>query len=164
MRNGRSILLSALLLALLWWLLVGHSVASWLVAVPAIAIASWLAWHLKAPHLLRFDGWALLRFLPLFLRESVQGGVTVAWRVLSPRLEICPQRVNYRCTLQQPAARVFFILCVNLLPGTLVVHFRGDDLKVHLLDCANDAVSGMAELEQAVAAIFPEPCQPEVSP
>lgn len=162
MRNGRSILLSALLLALLWWLLVGHSVASWLVAVPAISLAVWLIVQLNSPCRLCFDGWALLRFLPLFIRESVQGGATVAWRVLSPRLAICPQRIDYHCVLQQPAAQVFFMLCVNLLPGTLVVCHRGQVLHVHVLDCNADPVSGMAELEQAVAAIFREPCPPEV--
>lgn len=164
MRNGRSILFSALSLALLWWLLVGHSAASWLVAAPTIALACWLAMQLNSPRCLCFDGWALLRFLPLFFRESVRGGASVAWRVLSPRLVICPRQALYCCTLQQPAARVFFILCVNLLPGTLVLRHGEENLTVHLLDCTADPLSGMAALEQAVAAIFREPCSPEACP
>jgi len=154
MTNGRSTLLTTIFLATIWWLLSDQQTSSWLIGIPTVGFAIWVASRLQSSPDSTFSWIALLRLLPLFFRESIQGGLTVAVRVLSPRLVVHPTLVDFHSTLQQPAARVFFIVCVNLLPGTLIARHNGAHLTAHLLEADSDALDGMRNLEQAVARIF----------
>jgi len=153
---NRSTLATLTLLAGVWWLLSDGDPASWAIGLPAVAAAGWSARRLGS----RGDGavsvLGLLRFLPLFLWESLRGGTDVALRTLAPRMRIHPGLALYRTRLQRQDARVFFTNCVCLLPGTLAANLEGDRLDIHLLDVDSDPTDELGHLERAVSRVFPE--------
>jgi len=141
-------------LALLWWIVAGGTVSSWIVGGPTIVAAALLApraprepWRLSLP--------GALRFTAFFLRESLRGGVDVARRVSAPRPRVAPGLVRYRWRLPEGGpARALFALCVSLLPGTLVANVGGRDLLIHALDTGAPVAVELAALEDAVAGLF----------
>jgi len=149
-----SYLLVTLFFAALWWLLTGGLINSWIVGLPVVIVASWSAWRLGMSERWLISVSGLLRFVPLFLWESMRGGINVARRTLAPRMRIQPAFTVYRTALQQQGARVFFANCVCLLPGTLAADLQGERLKVHLLDASRDPHAELHRLEQAVAVIY----------
>lgn len=154
MLKDRSILLTAALLAGLWWLLTGGQADSWLIGVPAISMACWALWLLPMERRNPVSVTGILRFLPLFFYESLRGGVAVARRVLSPTVTLRSEMVSYHTCLQCAGARVFFLTCINLLPGTLVAEVSGASLRIHLLDADSDALADVRALERVVARVF----------
>lgn len=154
MAKGRSILLAAVFLAAIWWLLSGGSGQGWLVGVPTVGFAAFFAWRLQSFPGGRFYWTALLRLITLFFRESIRGGFTVALRVMSPQLSVRPALEDYHSALQRPAARVLFMICVNLLPGTLIARHKGAGFTVHLLDYDAGSREDMRTLEAAIARVF----------
>ena len=144
------------LLALLWFVLTGGDASSWIVGVPTIATALLLARQVAgstAPW--RLDPAGILRFVAFFLRESVRGGIDVARRVSARRLRVAPGLVRYRWRLAPGGpARTTFVLCVSLLPGTLVVAVGEHDLLLHALDATTPVARELAALEQHVAGLF----------
>ena len=155
---ARSLALAALL-ALIWFVLAGGAPSSWIVGVPAIATALLLARRVEvatAPW--RLDPAGVLRFAAFFLRESVRGGIDVAGRVSARRLRVAPGLVRYRWRLAPgDPARTTFVLCVSLLPGTLVVAAGERDLLIHALDATTPVAGELAALEQHVAGLFALP-------
>ncbi len=145
------------LLAGLWWLLTNGAPASWLIGVPVVLAAGWSLQHLHSANTRSLSISGLIGFLPLFLWESLRGGIDVARRTLAPRLRIHPGFVIYPTRLQSDAARVFFINCVSLLPGTLAADFNDDQLTIHMLDDRIDPEDELRRLEQAVLRIYPHP-------
>ena len=141
-------------LAALWWLLTGGEPGSWLVGVPAVAAAGWAAWSLRAGNRDPVSVTGLLRFLPLFIWESLRGGIDVARRTLTPQMPLQPGFIEYRTGLAQQNARVFFANSVCLLPGTLAADLRDDRLEIHTLDTELDTLSELARLERAVARVY----------
>ncbi len=132
----------------LWWLLAGADTASWVVGLPTVAVAGWAAQRLKVGQGGAVSALGLLRFIPFFIGESLQGGVDVAMRTLSPTMRIRPGFTVFRTELRREDAIVFLINCANLLPGTLVTDLRGDRLDIHLIDVGVDAEDGLRRLEK----------------
>jgi multicomponent Na+:H+ antiporter subunit E len=97
------------------------------------------------------------RFAPLFLWESLRGGIDVAARVMGPRVAVRPGFLVYPSRLTDPGARVFLANCVSLLPGTLAADLEGHRLEVHVLDTEGSAARDLARLEAAVGALFRDP-------
>jgi multicomponent Na+:H+ antiporter subunit E len=155
MTFDRQDLFSLLAFASLWWLLSGGAPGSWLIGVPVVLAAGWAARRLRMGESWTISATGVLRFLPLFLWESLRGGIDVARRTLAPRLRVQPGFTLYRVGLQQDSARVFFANCVCLLPGTLAADLQGDQLRVHVLDASHDPQLELARLEHAVALIYP---------
>jgi multicomponent Na+:H+ antiporter subunit E len=147
-------ILSFLAFASLWWLLSGGAPGSWLIGIPAVLAAGWVARRLGIGERWTISTPGVLRFLPLFLWESLRGGIDVARRTLAPRLRIQPGFIVYRTCLQRPRARVFFANCVCLLPGTLAADLQDDRLRVHMLDAGLDPQVELQRLERAVALIY----------
>ena len=143
-----------LTLAALWWLLSNGAPGAWVVGAPVVLAASWSAWRLRTGQNMTMSLAGLLRLIPLFLWESLRGGIDVAGRTLAPRVRVRPGFTDYHTALRQPAARVFFANCVCLLPGTLTADLRGEHLHVHLLDSGVDAAAEMQRLERAVARVY----------
>lgn len=138
----------------LWWLLSDGHPESWMVGVPAVLAASWAAHRLGTGERWTISAWGVVRFLPLFVWESLRGGIDVARRTLAPRLRIRPGFINYQLGLTQQNARVFFANCVCLLPGTLAANLQDNALSVHLLDSGIDPQADLRRLEQAVALVY----------
>jgi multicomponent Na+:H+ antiporter subunit E len=143
-----------LLLAVLWWLITQGRMDAWLVGLPAVVLATLASVALDNEQRSGFSLAALPAFLILFLRDSVRGGLDVAWRTLGPKVRVAPGFLRYRLRVDHPAARVLLINCVSLLPGTLVADLDGDDAELHLLDIAVDPTPQLMQLEQAVGRLF----------
>lgn len=144
-------------LAALWWLVSSGAPGSWLVGVPFVMAAAWAFQRLGGGTATAPSVAGLARFAPFFLWESLRGGVDVVGRTLAPRPAIRPGFVRYPLALRGLTARVFFINCVSLVPGTLAAEIHGDELVVHALNTAVDPRPGLERLESAVARIFHEP-------
>jgi multicomponent Na+:H+ antiporter subunit E len=142
-------------LAGLWWLIAQGRPDAWLVGLPTVAIAALVSVRLGGAALPRLSLAGVPRFVALFLRESLAGGLDVARRTLGAKLRIQPGFRRYRMRLDHASARVLFVNCVSLLPGTLAVELDGDDLEMHLLDASEDPQPQLLQLEQAIAGLFP---------
>jgi multicomponent Na+:H+ antiporter subunit E len=142
--------LQALGLAGLWAILTGGR--GWVVGIPVILLAC-LAGNRSA-----FGGrWSVagvVRFLPYFAWNSLQGGVDVALRALHPRLPIDPGLLHYETRLDLESARILMANTVTLLPGTLSADLRGNGLTVHVLNARGPTVERLAQLERRVADLF----------
>lgn len=144
------------LLALLWFVLTGGAVSSWIVGLPTIAGALVLARQVERLTLpWRLDPAGALRFVTYFVRESVRGGIDVAGRVSARRLHIAPGLVRYRWRLPADGpARPLFALSVCLLPGTLIAAMDEHEMLIHALDAKAPVAAELAALEQRVAGLF----------
>lgn len=157
-RGDRETRLGALgaLLVLLWFVLTGGAVSSWIVGVPTIGAALVLAQHFERPTLRwRLDPIGVLRFAIYFVSESARGGIDVAGRVSTRRLRVAPSLVRYRWRLPADGpSRALFALSVSLLPGTLVAAMGEHEVLIHALDAEAPVNDELAELEQRVAGLF----------
>ncbi|MEJ2604459.1 MAG: Na+/H+ antiporter subunit E, partial [Gammaproteobacteria bacterium] len=91
--NWRRGLRRLLAFALLWALVSGADVHSWLIGVPAVLVATGISMQLwRGPPLsLR----RLLLFLPWFIHQSLAGAVDVAIRALRPAMPLAPGVIHY---------------------------------------------------------------------
>ena len=149
-----NVLARTAILAGLWWLIVQGRADAWLVGLPAVALASWASIRLGGNEPPRLSPGGLVAFITLFLRESLRGGLDVARRTLGLVLRIEPGFRRYRLHLRHPAARVLFINCVGLLPGTLAADLDTDHAELHLLDTGMNPDPQLLRLEQAIARLF----------
>ena len=140
--------------AFLWWLMADGQHSSWIIGLPATLFAAWAFLRLnpKAGHYLSIIG--LLRFIPFFLIESLRGGIDVASRTLHPRLNIKPGFYRYQLKLEDGLQRLFFVNCVNLLPGTLTADIHEDCIEIHLLSEDIDPEAGLSRLQEAISQLF----------
>jgi multicomponent Na+:H+ antiporter subunit E len=144
----------ATLFALLWWILTEGDSSSWGVGIPVIVAATIMSVTLLPYYRWRWRFLGLMRFIPFFLWQSWSGSVDVARRALSPRLPLTPRFLAYRLRLTDSSARVFFVNVVSLLPGTVSVELRDEQLIVHALDSKAAVLDELQLLEGAVAALF----------
>lgn len=142
--------------AALWWLLSGGAPNSWIVGVPTVSVTTWAAVRLQANSRWNFSLIGLLRLLPLFISESLRGGVDVATRTLAPKMRIAPGFITFDTQLRKHQAQVFFANCICLLPGTLAADWQDERLTVHLLDNKQDPTPQLRRLERAVGLIYRE--------
>ena len=148
-----------LLLAVLWWLITLGRTDAWLVGLPAVVLAALASVALGNNRYAGFSPAALPAFVILFLRDSVRGGLDVAWRTLGPDLRVAPGFLRYRLRVDHPAARVLLINCIGLLHGTLAADLEGDHAELHLLDTGVDPAPQLRQLEQAIARLFGAPLE-----
>ncbi|NBC11122.1 MAG: cation transporter [Planctomycetes bacterium] len=148
------------LFALLWAVLAGGSASSWIIGAPTVVFATWMSLRLSAASDASgrrgMTPSGLLGFVPLFLLESLRGGLDVAGRVMRPQLRIQPGFHAYAPRLRDPVARIVFLDSISLLPGTLSADLRDDIIQVHALDTASDLDPELERLERAVARLFGE--------
>jgi len=144
-----AIAVAAALLAL-WALLSGGT--GWLYGVPAALIGAGIGAWLAPGSLHRPRPFAILRFMGLFLVNSLRGGADVAWRALHPAMPMAPTWTDYPLRLHTPAGRALFLVTVSLMPGTLAADLRNGTVRVHVL--TPEMAAGLPQLEQAVASIF----------
>jgi multicomponent Na+:H+ antiporter subunit E len=140
--------------AALWAALSGGAPDTWLVGGPVVVAATATSLRLR-PHLTAW--WSLpglLRFVAIFLRESVRGGIDVARRAFHPDLPLRPGLVRFETRLPTGPAEVALINAVSLLPGTLGADLRGRQLTLHVLDTAAPVEAETRALETAIAAAF----------
>lgn len=149
-----SLLGRTLLLGILGWAFVEGEVESPALSAGAVLLAALASLAALPPGGGRWRAAETVRFVPFFLLRSVQGGVDVARRALHPRLPILPGALVYPLRLPEGSVRVFFVVVLCLVPGTLSVRLEGDSLRVHLLHRGVPARERIEELEERVAALF----------
>lgn len=143
-----------------FWLLLGGGQGIPYAAVAAIAggvVSAWLApgaLHQARPL-------AILRFLALFVQQSLVGGADVAWRALRPSMPLTPDWHDYPVSLRTPAGQSLLLITVSLTPGTLCADMDNGVMRVHVLTPA--MAEGIPRVERAIAAIFSDELQ-EASP
>lgn len=148
-------ILRVLSLALLWWVLTGGDVGSWLFGGPVILfLASWRRGETAATGQ-RLRPWRLVSFVPFFFWRSFTGSCDVAWRAMHRRLPIAPavRTIRFRLPPETPA-RIVYANCINMLPGTLSADWIDDDLHVHLLVDGAKPVIALRQLEDHVGLLF----------
>jgi multicomponent Na+:H+ antiporter subunit E len=153
-KNVMRLLTIVVTVAALWWLIADGQPSSWIIGIPAILYASWAFVRLKPQPGIYVSLTGLLRFIPFFLIESLRGGIDVASRTLQPRLNINPGFYRHQMKLEDNVKRVFFINCVNLLPGTLTADIHEEWIEIHLLSEDINPEAGLLRLEEAVGRIF----------
>jgi multicomponent Na+:H+ antiporter subunit E len=164
-------LLPGVLFVGIWILLVGTDPLAWIVGAPAVVAATIMHARLRAAPATTdviadrsaLSPSALIGFIPFFLWESLRGGLDVAARVLVPRMRVHPGLHLYSTRLHGSAARVVFVNCISLLPGTLSADLRGSQLTIHALDVTLPLDADLHRLEERVARLFGEPLVPRPS-
>jgi len=153
-RFGRARAAFVLLLAVTWWVLSGGGPGSWIVGVPAIAVATaWSVRHAAGPGRLP-QPFAFIRFAAYFLRESLRSGIYVAGLAVRPGARPEPHFVLYDLRLPPGPARWTFLNTVSLLPGTLSVAIADEALSVHRISAGPDHDADLHECERRVAGLF----------
>jgi len=149
-----SILLRTSALVLLWWLLNRGDYASWIIGAPFIAAAVALSMVLAPPRPLRWRPLQVIRFMPVFLWESLKGGVDVTLRVVRPTMPLHPIIVNYKVSLPDGLPRLLMLNVVSLLPGTLSADMHEDKLTLHVLDKHSAFEAEMRRIENFIASMI----------
>lgn len=140
--------------AFLWWVISEGDPASWVIGLPVIVLATLLSTNISSPDSARLRLVGIARFFPVFVRQSLAGGVDVARRALSPRLPLHPGTLRYPLRLPPGPARIFFVNTVSLLPGTLSAGLEGNRLTLQAMDVDAPVTDGLTELEGVVGALF----------
>lgn len=130
----RSIFLRTTIFAFFWWLLNRGDHASWIIGLPFIAAAVALSIVLAPPRALRWRPLHVIGFIPVFIWESIKGGVDVTLRVLRLNMPLYPIVINYNVSLPDGLPRLLMLNVVSLLPGTLSADMHEDQLTLHILD------------------------------
>jgi multicomponent Na+:H+ antiporter subunit E len=144
-----------LLLVVLWCVLAeSEPWADWPLAAAILAAALATSLALRPREYTRVRPFAVLRFVPWFLAQSVAGGVDVARRALSPRMPLRTGFVDVSLQLHPGLPRVAFVWIVSLLPGTAGVRLRGATLEVHVLDRELHTPEKLRALEERVRELF----------
>lgn len=141
------------LFALLWLIASEGTLAAWPLALAGIAGATVASlWLLPAKVVPAISPAGLARFLIWFIRQSLAGGVQVAWLAVQPRLALRPALIELPLTLPPGLPRLLFTAAMSLMPGTLGVRLQGDTLLVHVLDRQQPIQA--EELAERVAGVF----------
>jgi len=144
----------AMLFALIWLVLTGGVINSWLIGVPAVLLSTLVSITLLPPIPWSFIG--LIRIIPFFLWRSLCAAIDVAKRVLHPQLPISPDLYHYQWHLSSGVPQIFMANIVSLLPGTLSVELHDKYLCIHVLDQTGDFISQLSIVESYVARILSE--------
>lgn len=138
-----------------WLILDGFQAAG--LGLFTCAVAAALSALLAPDHEHLWLRWRLIGFLVFFLKESVLGGIDVAWRALHPRTPIDPAFQRYRMTLPEGQPRTLLISSISMLPGTLSADLEDHNrtLIVHSLNPG--AEKSIARLERMVTWLFSLP-------
>lgn len=152
----RSLLARGVFFTALWALLSQNTWHDWPLIAGIIVLATASSFALWPVAAWRWHPWALLRFAPYFLWDSVAGGIDVARRAFSPTLPLDPALAEFPLRLRSEPARVFFAWTVSLLPGTASVRLHRTGLRVHVLDRQLPLEEKLRELERRIGAIFGE--------
>jgi len=156
----KSGLIRILCYGVLWMVLTGGRMESWLLGVPAVFLAVWISGKNAGFQSGRFSILGSLRFMGFFLKASLVSGFDVVRRALHPGLLLHPDLIAYRLSLTTEAARIFFADAVSLLPGTLSAGLAEDHLIVHVLDRKMPVRDDLKALEVRVAAMLEAEVQP----
>jgi len=140
--------------ALLWWVLAEGRLDAWWLGAVAVAAATWASLRLAPPGQRQVSLPGLAGFLAFFLRNSLRGGVQVAFLALRPDPGLRPATLEVSVSLPAGAPRVLMLNTLGLMPGTLGVRLDGERLKLHVLDVRLPVAEEARALEAHIARMF----------
>lgn len=143
--------------ALAWWVLAEGRAESWGVGAVSVAAALAASLYLVRPGSHRLSPAGLLGFAAFFLVQSFKGGLQVAVRAFSPRMDLAPALLEVPVTLPEGLPRVVLVNTLNLLPGTVSVRLDGDRLCLHVLDARWPVAQEVGETEAHIARMLGAP-------
>lgn len=152
-KRVKLVLMRSALFFLLWWALTEGEGGGWF-ALPVVLLATSASLALSPAGSLHWRATGLFGFVFFFLRESLRGGIDVAWRALHPHLPIAPVMFDYRLRLPAGSARMLMASTVSLLPGTLSADLKGALLRVHALDGRLPIADALKALERCLAGLY----------
>jgi len=147
----------ALSLALLWLLLSGHYVPLLLV-LGALSVALCVLIVLRMD-LIDHEGVPIhltpsaLRYWPWLLVEIVKSNIDVAWRVVSPGLDISPTLFETRCSQHSDLGQVIYANSITLTPGTVSADLDSGVIVVHALTEAGATAVLGGEMDRRVTEL-----------
>ena len=147
-------LLAMLAAAALWAVLAGGEALAHPFAWLAIALTGGAVLALPAGRAMGLHPAALPALAGFFLRNSVLGGIDVAWRAATPRLPLQPGFESYVVRLPHGPPLTLFMAMLSLLPGTLAVRLEGRRMTLHVLDGRSDNAATLSELERRIARLY----------
>lgn len=145
-----------IILGMMWWLLTGGTLSSWLIGIPAIFGAVLTIRFLGVVPAFRVRLIGGLRFVIYFGKQSILSGVDVAWRSLQLRPQLNPGFLHYSFRLSGEVSRIFFVNMISLLPGSLSADLREGGVLVHVIDETSSNMENLRKLEDRVADFFGE--------
>lgn len=152
-----ALLIRGTVLALAWWVLAEGRADSWGVGAVSVAAALAASLYLVPPGSHRLSPAGLLGFAAFFLVQSFKGGLQVAVRAFSPRMDLAPALLEVPVTLPEGLPRVVLVNTLNLLPGTVSVRLDGDRLCLHVLDARWPVTEEVGETEAHIARMLGAP-------
>lgn len=150
----RTLALSGLLFAGLWWILAEGRNDGWLLGGTAVAAATWARIRLRPPAAPGIRPAGVPGFLAFFLWNSIRGGLQVAGMALRGRAALQPGFIDLPVTLPPGAPRVLLVCVLGLMPGTVGVDLDDANLRLHVLDERLPVVAEARALEASIAALF----------
>ena len=153
----KTLLVSAVTFALLWWFVTNGALAAWVVGVPCIALIVFLQYRGKttssaitAIYWTRLPG-----FIVFFIYQSIRGGLDTASRVVSRQLNIQPQFFKYKYKYSHtPMSESLFVNLVSLLPGSVCALRETDSITLHLLSDNPNIEDELAQCEIQVLKLL----------
>ncbi len=152
----RTALIRLLVFGLLWWVFTEGEHPLSLLGLAGVGSAAAVSMSVFPAGTWKWRFGPLIRFVPFFLWQSLLGGLDVSYRALRPHVDVQPEVISHRFSLQQEPARVFFLWVISLLPGTAAVDLHGDEALVHVLDTNLASPEKMRHLERRIAELFAE--------
>lgn len=150
--NGPTMITTVAGYSIIWLVLSGGELASLVIGIPCVLLATAAAVALPASsNLVWYEG---LKFLPYFFWRSLLGGVDVAWRAFHPLMPIAPDMIEYPTSLPKGLAQVVMANTISLLPGTLSAQLDHGVITVHVLDGDSDFLSEIKAVECRLARVF----------
>jgi multicomponent Na+:H+ antiporter subunit E len=98
--------------------------------------------------------WSLVAYAPGFVWRSLEGGIDVARRVLTPTVRIAPAFIEFDSQEDDETGRVLFCDTISLMPGTLASELDGRRTVIHLLADEPAMHRIVAEEEARVRRLF----------
>lgn len=88
---------------------------------------------------------ALLRYLVFFFIALIKANIDVAQKVLALPIEIRPQLITVKTTMQSDLGKLLLANSITLTPGTLSVDLRDNELLIHWIDVKPGSEQAVSE-------------------
>lgn len=121
------------LLSVGWFILVGGQLSDlWFVAL-IIILTTIISLYCIPEGVWNLKPFAVLAFIPFFIKNSIRGGWDVARRTFYRSIPLSPDFITVNLS-KDKAKDLILIWTISLLPGTASCEIQGETLIVHVLD------------------------------
>lgn len=149
-----TLVLRWLVLSLVWWALTDADASGLVFGVAVSLLVAWISLVLFPPsrYLIRLQ--ALPGFALFFLNRSLLAAIDVSRRLLSPSLPVTSGYLRAELSLPEGVPRWVLANTLSLLPGTLSVTLKGNEIELHCLDLTQPVRKDLEYTQTRVAALF----------